>query len=97
MYFAAGLILLFLELISAEMKKAPLFMKCLLGTIFITAVEFIFGCVFNLKYNFAVWDYSKQPFNILGQICLPFSLIWFGICFIIFKLVIKEDFHRRFI
>lgn len=23
-----------------------------------------------------IWDYSNMPFNILGQICLPFSLLW---------------------
>ena len=83
------------KLISEQMKKATLFAKCLLGTIFITATEFIFGCIFNLKYSFAVWDYSNQPFNVLGQICLPFSILWFFACFVIFKWVIKDDFYRR--
>ena len=22
------------------------------------------------------WDYSDMPFNILGQVCLPFSALW---------------------
>ena len=34
--------------ISAEMKKTPLFKKCLLGAVIITAVEFIFGIIFNI-------------------------------------------------
>ena len=25
----------------------------------------------------SVWDYSGVPQNVLGQICLPFSAIWF--------------------
>lgn len=95
MFFAAGLIFLYLILISEQMKKAPLFEKCLLGAVFITATEFIFGCIFNLKYSLAVWDYSNQPFNVLGQICLPFSILWFFACFVIFKWVIKDDFYRR--
>lgn len=96
MFFASGIIFLYLILISEKMKKAPLFAKCLLGTVFITAIEFIFGCIFNLKYSFAVWDYSNMPFNILGQICLPFSVLWFFLCYIIFKWVIKDDFYHRF-
>jgi uncharacterized membrane protein len=28
-----------------------------------------------------MWDYSTLPFNILGQICLPFSLIWIVLSF----------------
>jgi uncharacterized membrane protein len=26
-----------------------------------------------------VWDYSHVPFNIMGQICPMFSLLWAGI------------------
>ncbi len=42
----------------------------------ITVVEFIFGVIFNLWLKMNVWDYSGAPLNVLGQICLPFSLIW---------------------
>jgi len=41
MFFAGGIILMILFYISAEMKKTPLFKKCLLGAAIITAVEFI--------------------------------------------------------
>ena len=27
-----------------------------------------------------VWDYTDQPFNLMGQICLPFAVIFSGLC-----------------
>lgn len=48
-----------------------------IGALIITSLEFIFGLVLNLYLNLGIWDYSNMPFNILGQICLPFSIAWF--------------------
>lgn len=42
----------------------------------ITAVEFMAGCILNLWLGLEIWDYSSMPMNLLGQICLPFSLLW---------------------
>ena len=95
MFFAGGIIGLLFIALSIKSKKAPLFKKCLLGTIIITAVELIFGGIFNVKYNMNVWNYSSLPFNFMGQICLPYSILWFGLCFIIFKWIIKDDFYNR--
>ena len=55
--------------------------KCFICGIIITFVEFFTGIVFNLILNWKMWDYSTLPFNILGQICLPFSLIWIALSF----------------
>ena len=27
-----------------------------------------------------VWDYTDQPFQLMGQICLPFTVIFSGLC-----------------
>lgn len=81
--------------IASEMKKAPLFKKCLLGTVLITAVEFIFGIIFNTGLNMNVWNYENVPFNLLGQICLPYSILWFLLCFLLFKWIIKDNFYGR--
>ena len=35
------------------------------------------GVVVNLWYGWHVWDYSREPGNLLGQICPLFSFIWF--------------------
>lgn len=47
-----------------------------LGLAAVLIVEFISGCILNLWLGLHIWDYSKLPFNILGQICLPFALLW---------------------
>ena len=41
-----------------------------------TVLEFITGCIVNLRFGLGVWDYSLVPFNLLGQVCLPFSIGW---------------------
>ncbi len=84
-------------LIAGEMKKAPLLLKCFLGALIITAVELIFGLIFNLKYHMQVWDYSNMPLNLLGQICLPFSILWFALSFLLFKWIIKDKLYKGFI
>ena len=35
------------------------------------------GVIVNIWLGWNIWDYSNTPFNILGQVCLPFALIWF--------------------
>ena len=46
-------------------------------SMFILGGIFIFGCIFNLLLNLNVWDYYDLPFNIMGQICLPYMFLWF--------------------
>lgn len=55
----------------------PLTIQMLIGSIIITSVEFISGCILNIWLKMNVWDYSNLPFNIIGQICLPFSVLWY--------------------
>ena len=62
-----------------------------IGAIIITILEFIVGVVVNLILKWNIWDYSMLPFNILGQICLPFSLIWFLLSGVI---IIVDDYLR---
>ncbi len=45
----------------------------------ITAVEYLSGCVLNRRLKLNVWDYSKMPFNIGGQVCLLYSVLWGGL------------------
>ena len=50
---------------------------CLKTAAIITAIELIFGIVFNLILRKNVWDYSQKRWNLWGQICLPYCLLWF--------------------
>ena len=58
----------------------PLWQKCLIGSVIITSVEFTVGVIVNIILRWNVWDYSDMPFNVLGQICLPFTVLWFFLC-----------------
>lgn len=42
----------------------------------ITASEFVTGCIVNIHLGWQVWDYSDLPFNLYGQICLYYFLLW---------------------
>lgn len=53
--------------------------KIILSAGFITTVEYFVGLIVNLALKWDIWDYSEMPLNLLGQICLPFSLMWVGL------------------
>jgi len=61
------------EYLPWEMSLAK---QALVGTVVITVAEFFAGLVLNDWLGLAVWDYSHLPFNLLGQICLGFTLAW---------------------
>jgi uncharacterized membrane protein len=64
----------------SKISRIPLAYKCAIGAISITVVEFIVGCIVNRSLGWGVWDYSNMEFNIMGQVCLLFSIIWYLIC-----------------
>lgn len=53
----------------------PLIKQMAISAIIITTVEFLAGLLVNRTYS--IWDYHDLPLNILGQICLPYSILWF--------------------
>lgn len=71
--------------------EIPLAIQMLLGTFIITALEFVTGCIVNLKLGLNVWNYYDMPYNIMGQICLPYMFLWFllsPVC------IIADDYMR---
>lgn len=56
--------------------KDSLLKQSVISAVIITIFEFITGCIVNLWLGWAVWDYSNLPFNLLGQICLYYFLLW---------------------
>ena len=75
MAVVGGTVLVFLYDVNLRLQ-APLWQRCLLGALFITAMEFTVGVIDNLVLRWGVWDYTTVPLNLLGQICLPYSLMW---------------------
>ena len=66
--------------ITDKAPSSPLILKCAAGASFITASEYAAGCIVNLLLGWEVWDYSDLRFNVLGQISLLFSVMWFFLC-----------------
>ena len=60
--------------------RMPLLAQMALGACIVTFFEFWTGVLVNRVMHLGVWDYSAAPFNLLGQICLPFTLLWFPLC-----------------
>jgi hypothetical protein len=73
MALAGGLALLLLFPICT--KKGVRLICCKTAAV-ITAIELVFGILFNIILRKNVWDYSKMQFNLWGQICLPYCLLW---------------------
>lgn len=64
---------LFNEVLPWEMS---LTLQAVLGSLVVTGVELVAGIVLNCWLGLAIWDYTNLPFNLWGQICLPFSALW---------------------
>jgi uncharacterized membrane protein len=80
MTITGGAAFLTLYMINIKMKAKKLITKCFIGSLAITAIEFIVGIIVNRQLNMGVWDYSNQRLNIMGQVCPLFSIIWFLLC-----------------
>ncbi|BAK99467.1 hypothetical protein OBV_22690 [Oscillibacter valericigenes Sjm18-20] len=74
--------------------EMPLLLQGIIGSVAITAVELLAGIYLNLFLKLGIWDYSRMPFNLWGQICLPFSLIWVLLSVVA---VILDDWVRYFL
>lgn len=51
-------------------------MVFIFGVVLATAVELFGGWALDKLFHARWWDYSDQPFNLHGYICLEFSIIW---------------------
>lgn len=60
--------------------SAPLWKQVMWCVIFVTAGEFATGIIVNKFLHWNVWDYTGLPFQFMGQICLPFMIIFSGLC-----------------
>ena len=77
MAIAGGICLYLIDRVCCErMADFPLFFRCVAASGIITAVELTVGMVFNNWMGLHVWDYSGMPLNLMGQVCLPYSLLW---------------------
>ena len=70
---------LFIYRLNQTYPHARLWVCALQSALFITAVELAAGCLLNLWLGLGIWDYSSLPCQFLGQICLPYTALWFAL------------------
>ena len=61
----------------APRTPAPRWFCCFCSAAAVTMLEFATGCLVNLLLGWNVWDYRGQPLNLLGQVCIGFTALWF--------------------
>ena len=95
MFRLASFLFILIGLINEFLSwDTPLFIQSIIGAIIVTVFEFITGCIVNLWLGLNIWDYSNEPLNVMGQICLPFTLIWIVLSCIA---IILDDYLRYYI
>lgn len=59
-----------------------------LGSVVLTsALEWLTGLVLEKLFHQRWWDYSNEPFNLGGYICLRFSLAWGLACLLVMEII----------
>ncbi len=93
MILAGGVCAVLMSEIANRKQEQSLLVKAGMCSAMITAVEFVFGLVFNKLFRMNVWDYSRMPLNFCGQICPLYSLLWMGLSVIMLPII--RLIHRR--
>ncbi len=66
-----------------------IFLVYIMGCLGATALEYVTGVVMEAIFKVRYWDYSDEPFNYKGQICLKSTLAW-GILTILMTYVVHK-------
>lgn len=86
-----GLCGLMVGLLNQHCKDMRMWNQAAVGTIWTLCIEYSSGLILNVRLGLGIWDYSKVPFNLNGQICLPMAVIWF---FLMPFAIYLDDFIR---
>jgi len=95
MLFAGGICFIGIGLLNEVFRwDMALLSQMVISALIITIVEFVTGLIVNVWLKLNVWDYSSQPYNIMGQVCLLFTNIWFVLS--LFGILL-DDYLRYFL
>ena len=94
MFLVGGICFILIGIINEITPKIPLIQQMLLSAVIITAVEFVSGCILNLRLGLNIWDYSENFGNILGQICPRHTIYWFLLSSVG---IVVDDYIRYFL
>lgn len=84
----------FLALGRLQRWRLPMVPRAALGSAMVTAGELATGLLVNREYQ--VWDYRQLPLNFLGQICLPYSLLWMPVCLLAMEIYRRAESRLSF-
>lgn len=56
--------------------RGNILLEFIMGMIGATLLEFVVGALMEYVFKVKYWDYSNQPFNIKGYICLSSTICW---------------------
>ena len=71
--YGSGAIVVIISTLTVENELILVF---IIGMIVATILEYITGAMMEKVFHVRYWDYTKEPFNINGHICLTSSLAW---------------------
>lgn len=102
MLIAGGICFILIGLINGVFSGERSFINLMfISAAIITLVEFVVGLIVNVWLNLNVWDYSVQPFNFMGQVCIRYSLYWFFLSpiaiymdNILHRYILREEKHQ---
>lgn len=87
MYGYAALVLIIIADCIKQKGFAGLLKKTVLATIWCSVLEYLTAWILDIFFHKMWWDYSKEPFNIQGRVCLAASLFW-GVLSVIFMTIL---------
>lgn len=93
MFLLSGILFLYIDALN-EIWNWNIVTQTLCGTLSVVLAEFWAGCVLNLWLGLNIWDYSDMPLNLMGQICLPFAVLWIPI--VLLAIVLSDVIRWRF-
>ena len=81
MLVVGGLSAFFIGKLNDHLKfyDRKMWQECLMGTAIILILELVSGMILNVWLRLDIWDYSNEPFNVCGQICLPYVVMRFSL------------------
>lgn len=92
MFIAGGISFILIGLLNQGFSwDMSVISQMVISSLIITIIELVSGIIVNIFLKLNVWDYTKLPYNFLGQICLLYTNIWF---FLSLPGILLDDYLR---
>ncbi len=82
--YGFGALLVILSLTPLQDNLAALFFG---SAVITTVLEFVTGVVLEKLFHTRWWDYSDMPFNLMGHVCLMFTVLWGLACTFVMRII----------